>query len=69
MTAGPLLHETTAAPVLDAVGTAGPLGLSHQDGAIVEAARLSGCDVVLSEDMSDGADHGGVRTESPFRGL
>lgn len=28
--------------------------------AIVEAARALGCDVVLSEDLADGQDYGGV---------
>jgi predicted nucleic acid-binding protein len=36
------------------------------DAAILEAARAAGCDVVLSEDLSDGQDYGGVRVENPF---
>jgi predicted nucleic acid-binding protein len=36
--------------------------------AILEAARASGCEVVLSEDLSDGEDYDGVRVENPFRG-
>lgn len=41
--------------------------VSYWDAAILEAARLSGCRVVLSEDLSHGQDYGGVRVENPFR--
>lgn len=41
--------------------------LSYWDAAILEAARLAGCTVVLSEDLADGEDYGGVRVENPFR--
>jgi predicted nucleic acid-binding protein len=27
-----------------------------------------GCEVVLSEDLSDGEDYAGIRVENPFRG-
>jgi predicted nucleic acid-binding protein len=40
--------------------------LSYWDAAILEAARAMNCDVVLSEDLSDGQDYGGVRVENPF---
>jgi predicted nucleic acid-binding protein len=33
----------------------------------VEAARTSGCDVILSEDLSHGQSYGGVRVVNPFR--
>ena len=36
--------------------------------AIVEAARALGCETVLSEDLNDGQDFGGVIFENPFRG-
>lgn len=42
-------------------------GLSHWDAAIIEAARSAGCDTVLSEDLNDGQDYGGVRVVNPFR--
>lgn len=41
--------------------------LSYWDAAIIEAARLAGCDTVLSEDLSDGQSYGGVRVRNPFR--
>ena len=41
--------------------------MSYLDAAILEAARVLGCAVVLSEDLGDGQDHGGVRVENPFK--
>lgn len=41
--------------------------LSYWDAAIIEAARMSGCDTVLSEDLNDGQDYGGVTVRNPFR--
>lgn len=41
--------------------------LSYWDAAIIEAARMSGCDTVLSEDLNDGQDYGGVAVRNPFR--
>jgi hypothetical protein len=40
--------------------------IGHWDAAILEAGKALGCDVVLSEDLADGADYGGVRVENPF---
>lgn len=42
-------------------------GLSYWDAAIIEAARSAGCDTVLSEDLNDGQNYGGVRVVNPFR--
>ena len=41
--------------------------VSYWDAAIIEAARLLRCSVVLSEDLSPGQDFDGVRVENPFR--
>lgn len=41
-------------------------GLSFYDGLIVQAAAVSGCERVLSEDMQHGAVFRGVRIENPF---
>jgi predicted nucleic acid-binding protein len=41
--------------------------ISYWDAAILEAARSLGCEVVLSEDLSDTVDYAGVRVENPFR--
>jgi predicted nucleic acid-binding protein len=42
-------------------------GISYWDAAIIEAARSVGCETVLSEDLNDGQDYGGVRVVNPFR--
>jgi predicted nucleic acid-binding protein len=60
------VQAVTKAIVLAALATRERFGISYWDAAIVEAARAAGCDVVLSEDLSDGADYGGVRAENPF---
>ena len=41
-------------------------GLSYWDSAILAAARLSGCDVVYSEDLGTGQSYDGVRVDNPF---
>jgi predicted nucleic acid-binding protein len=40
--------------------------LSWWDSLIVAAAQLQSCTVLLSEDMQDGANYGGVVVRSPF---
>lgn len=40
--------------------------ISYWDAAILEAARSLGCQVVLSEDLSDAVDYNGVRVVNPF---
>lgn len=40
--------------------------LSYWDAAIIEAARLSGCDTVFSEDLNHGQHYGGVQVLNPF---
>jgi predicted nucleic acid-binding protein len=57
----------TAELMRAAFATRRRFGLSYWDAAILEAGRSVGCDVVLSEDLSDGEDYAGVRVEDPFR--
>ena len=40
--------------------------LSYWDSAILAAAGISGCDTVLSEDLSPDQDYGGLRVVNPF---
>jgi predicted nucleic acid-binding protein len=61
------VQELTLPIVRAALATRARWGISYWDAAILEAARSSGCDVVLSEDLADGEDYGGVRVENPFR--
>lgn len=60
------VQETTIDVLLSAMATRQRFGISFWDAAILEAARALDCDVVLSEDMSDGRDYAGVRVENPF---
>jgi len=62
------VQELTLSIVQAAFVTRARWGISYWDAAILEAARTAGCDVVLSEDLSDGEDYEGVRVENPFRG-
>jgi predicted nucleic acid-binding protein len=59
--------ETTVDLVRAAVDGARRFQLAYWDAAIIEAARLLGCNEVLSEDLSDGQYYGGVRVRNPFR--
>lgn len=61
------IQALTTALVRAAIGAAEQFHVSYWDAAILEASRALGCEVVLSEDLSDGADYGGVRVENPFR--
>jgi predicted nucleic acid-binding protein len=40
--------------------------VSYWDAAILAAAQQSGCDLVLSEDMTDGHTYGNVTVRNPF---
>jgi len=41
--------------------------IAYWDALILAAARSAGCDVVLSEDLSDHGLYDGIRVENPFR--
>lgn len=58
--------ETTSSMVLAAAATRDRFQISYWDAAILEAARIAGCDLVLSEDLDDRTDYAGVRVENPF---
>jgi predicted nucleic acid-binding protein len=62
------VQETTIAVMLAGISTRDRFGISYWDAAILEAARALGCEVVLSEDLSDGQDYAGVRVANPFGG-
>lgn len=42
-------------------------GLSYWDALIVAAARVAGCEYLLTEDLQHGAELEGLRVVSPFR--
>ena len=50
-----------------AIRTSRETGIAIWDAMIIEAARSGGCNRVLSEDLQDGRDYGGVVVENPFR--
>jgi predicted nucleic acid-binding protein len=61
--AAPLLRRSNISHKLDARQR---FQLSYWDAAIIEASRALGCTHVLSEDLSDGQDYGGVQVTNPF---
>ena len=62
------VQETTLGLMRAAQELSHRFRISYWDAAIIEAARSLGCRMVLSEDLSHGADYGGVRVQNPFRG-
>jgi predicted nucleic acid-binding protein len=58
--------DITCDVVLAAIATRQRFQISYWDAAILEAARSLGCATVLSEDLSDGQDYGGVKVHNPF---
>jgi predicted nucleic acid-binding protein len=61
------VQELTAGLLQSALATRHRYQICYWDAAIIEAARALGCREVLSEDLSDGQDYGGVRVTNPFR--
>ena len=57
----------TADLVVAAAAASERYQVSHWDALILETARAAGCTVVLSEDLNDEQDYGGVRVENPFK--
>lgn len=58
--------ETTAPLVQQALATAARWQVSYWDAAIIEAARIGNCPVVLSEDLQPGMNFAGVTVQNPF---
>lgn len=57
---------TDADLVRDGISVAREARISFWGGLVVAAARLSGCEQVLTEDLAAGTVIGGVRVENPF---
>ena len=57
----------TADLVVAAAAASERYRVSHWDALVLETARAAGCTVVLSEDLNDLQDYGGVRVENPFK--
>lgn len=60
------IQETTVQLMEAAFAAKARWQISYWDAAIIEAARLLECAVVLSEDLSAGRNFGGVRVVNPF---
>lgn len=61
------VQETTLPLMQAAVDATERYRLSYWDAAIIEAARMLACPIVLSEDLAHGRDFDGVRVQNPFR--
>ncbi|MDE2817525.1 MAG: PIN domain-containing protein [Chloroflexota bacterium] len=61
------IQELTPALFDLAVAISQRFRLSYWDGAILAAAKVLGCEVVYSEDLSDDQDYDGLRAVNPFR--
>jgi len=61
------IQELTVNLLQSALATKDRFQISYWDAAIIEAARALGCREILSEDLSDEQDYGGVRVVNPFR--
>lgn len=53
--------------ILEALDLEAKYQLSFWDALILEAAQVSGAEVLYSEDLSDGQAYGAVRVVNPFR--
>jgi predicted nucleic acid-binding protein len=61
------VQELTVSLQQSALATKHRYQIPYWDAAIIEAARTLGCREILSEDLGDGRDYGGVRATNPFR--
>lgn len=61
------VQETTVGLMQVAMQSRQKYSLSYWDAAIIEAARMLDCRTVISEDLSHGADYGGIVVLNPFR--
>lgn len=60
------VQDITSGIMMAALNSCHRFQLSYWDAAIIEASRVLGCSVVLSEDLNDGQDYAGVRVVNPF---
>lgn len=60
--------EITLDLILEALAIKVRYGISYWDAQIIAAAKALGCAELLSEDLQDGQDFGGVVVVNPFRG-
>lgn len=61
------IQDITISILEDALVVKARYQLSYWDSAIIAAAKQADCNEVLSEDMNDGQDYGGVKVVNPFK--
>jgi predicted nucleic acid-binding protein len=61
------IHAASEQSLVDAMDAVTAHGLAFWDAMIWAAARRAGCRVVVSEDLQDGRELGGVTFVNPFR--
>jgi predicted nucleic acid-binding protein len=61
------VQDVTSGIMMAALDACQRFQLSYWDAVIIEASRAMGCAQVLSEDLDDGRDYGGVQVANPFR--
>jgi predicted nucleic acid-binding protein len=62
-----LTQELSLSVLDDAIALKSRFQISYWDAAILAAARAAGCTEVLSEDLNEGQDYGGVIVVNPFK--
>lgn len=61
------VHCNSVKDIFVAIGISIQTQFSFYDSLIIAAAKAEGCDVVYSEDLTDGQVVDGVRIENPFK--
>ncbi|MCC6133007.1 MAG: PIN domain-containing protein [Acidobacteria bacterium] len=61
------VQPVTTSVLMAAIEASERFRVSYWDAAIIEGARALGCKELLSEDLNDGQDYGGVTVRNPFR--
>ena len=62
-----LTQELSLSVLDDALALKSRFQISYWDAAFLAAARAAGCTEVLSEDLNEGQDYGGVIVVNPFK--
>lgn len=60
------VQETNVALVRAALAAKARYAISYWDAAVIEAARMLSCSVLLTEDLDHAHDYDGVVVENPF---
>jgi predicted nucleic acid-binding protein len=60
------IQEITIEVMVAALDTRRRFGISYWDAAIIEASRVLGCRVVVSEDLDASTDYDGIMVHNPF---